>query len=94
MRSTIEALSAAAVEAREAADVHAEAARARVDLLNEAAFTAGQKADQVFDTRLDQARGLIEQSARLVEDAGDQAVAAAGGPGRRRPRLAGRPATR
>ena len=56
MRSTIEALSAAAVEAREAADVHAEAARARVDLLNEAAFTAGQKADQVFDTRLDQAR--------------------------------------
>lgn len=74
MRSTIDALSAAAVEAREAADVHAEAARARVDLLNEAAFTAGQKADQVFENRLDQARGLIEQSARLVEDAGDQAV--------------------
>ena len=74
MRSTIDALSAAAIEAREAADVHAEAARARVDLLNEAAFTAGQKADQVFDTRLDQARGLIEQSAQLVEDAGDTAV--------------------
>jgi hypothetical protein len=74
MRSTIEALSAAAVEAREAADVHAEAARARVDLLNEAAFTAGQKADQVFEGRLTQARGLIEQSAHLVEDAGDQAV--------------------
>ncbi len=74
MRSTIDALSAAAVEAREAADVHAEAARARVDLLNEAAFTAGQKADQVFENRLDQARGLIEQSATLVEDAGDQAV--------------------
>jgi hypothetical protein len=74
MRSTIEALSAAAVEAREAADVHAEAARARVDLLNEAAFTAGQKADQVFESRLGQARGLIEQSARLVEDAGEQAA--------------------
>src|SRR4029077_5969008 len=74
MRSTIEALSAAAVEAREAADVHAEAARARVDLLNEAAFSAGQKADQVFENRLTQARGLIEQSASLVEDAGDQAV--------------------
>ncbi|HEX3917384.1 MAG TPA: polar localization protein TipN, partial [Caulobacteraceae bacterium] len=70
MRSTIEALSTAAVEAREAADVHAEAARARVDLLNEAAFVAGQKADQVFESRLGQARGLIEQSARLVEDAG------------------------
>jgi hypothetical protein len=74
MRSTIEALSAAAVEAREAADVHAEAARARVDLLNEAAFTAGQKADQVFESRLGQARGLIEQSARLVEDAGERAA--------------------
>jgi hypothetical protein len=72
MRSTIEALSAAAIEAREAADVHAEAARARVDLLNEAAFTAGQKADQVFETRLGQARGLIEQAARLVEDAGER----------------------
>jgi hypothetical protein len=72
MRSTIEALSAAAVEAREAADVHAEAARARVDLLNEAAFTAGQKADQVFESRLGQARGLIEQAARLVEDAGER----------------------
>jgi uncharacterized protein YoxC len=70
MRSTIEALSTAAIEAREAADVHAEAARARVDLLNEAAFVAGQKADQVFESRLSQARGLIEQSARLVEDAG------------------------
>jgi hypothetical protein len=74
MRSTIEALSTAAIEAREAADVHAEAARARVDLLNEAAFTAGQKADQVFESRLGQARGLIEQSARLVEDAGEQAA--------------------
>ena len=74
MRSTIEALSAAAVEAREAADVHAEAARARVDLLNEAAFVAGQKADQVFEARLSEARGLIEQSAKLVEDAGDQAA--------------------
>jgi hypothetical protein len=39
-------------------------------LLNEAAFTAGQKADQVFESRLGQARGLIEQSAKLVEDAG------------------------
>ncbi|MFI4972971.1 MAG: polar localization protein TipN [Caulobacterales bacterium] len=70
MRSTIEALSVAATEAREAADVHAEAARARVDQLNEAAFGAGQKADQVFEARLSEARGLIEQSARLVEDAG------------------------
>ena len=74
MRSTIEALSAAAAEARDAADVHAEAARARVDLLNEAAFAAGQKADQVFDARLSEAKGLIEQSAQLVEDAGEKAA--------------------
>jgi hypothetical protein len=75
MRSTLDALSAAAADAREAADVHAEAARARVDLLNEAAFTAGQKADQVFEARLNEAQSLIEQSVRLVEDAGERAGA-------------------
>ena len=70
MHSTIEALSAAAGEAREAADIHAEAARARVEQLNEAAFAAGQKADNVFEARLSEARGLIEQSAKLIEEAG------------------------
>ncbi len=75
MRSTIEALSAAAADAREAADIHAEAARARVDQLNEAAFAAGQKADQVFEARLGEARGLIEQSAVLVEEAGAKSAA-------------------
>jgi hypothetical protein len=75
MRSTIAALSAAASEAREAADIHAEAARARVDQLNEAAFAAGQKADQVFEARLSEARGLIEQSAALVEEAGAKTAA-------------------
>jgi hypothetical protein len=75
MRSTLDALSTAAADAREAADVHAEAARARVDLLNEAAFSAGQKADQVFEARLSEAQSLIEQSVRLVEEAGDRAGA-------------------
>jgi hypothetical protein len=75
LRSTIDALSAAAAEAREAADVHAEAARARVDLLNEAAFAAGQKADQVFEARLAEAKGLIEHSAKLVEEAGEKTAA-------------------
>src|SRR5665213_331677 len=69
-RHTIQALSGAAVEAREAADAHAEAARSRVEQLNEAAFAAGQRADQVFEARLGEARGLIAQSARLVEEAG------------------------
>lgn len=75
MRGTIEALSAAAAEAREAADKHAEAARTRVDQLNEAAFAAGQKADQVFEARLGEARGLIEQSAQMVEEAGAKTAA-------------------
>jgi hypothetical protein len=74
MRSAIEALSAAAADAREAADIHAEAARSRVDQLNEAAFSAGQKADQVFEARLSEARGLIEQSAKLVEEAAAKAA--------------------
>lgn len=74
MRLTIEVLTRAAAEAREAADRHAQAARERVDLLNEAAFTAAQNADQAFEQRLVQARGLIEKSAHLVEEAGQQAT--------------------
>jgi hypothetical protein len=69
MRKTLEALSVAAAQSREAAQAHAEAARAQVDQLHEAAFAAGQKADQVFETRLADARNLIEQSTRLVEEA-------------------------
>jgi len=69
-RQTIRVLSSAAAEAREAADIHAEAARSRVEQLNEAAFVAGQRADQVFEARLGEARGLIAQSAKLVEEAG------------------------
>jgi len=72
MHAAVDALSHAASEAREAADIHAEAARARVEQLNEAAFSAGQKADQVFEARLSEARGLIEQSARLIEEAGQR----------------------
>lgn len=72
MHAAVDALSHAASEAREAADIHAEAARARVEQLNEAAFSAGQKADQVFEARLSEARGLIEQSAKLIEEAGQR----------------------
>jgi hypothetical protein len=74
MADTTGVLAAAAQEAREAAEVHAEAARSRVDQLNEAAFAAGLKADEVFDSRLNEAKRLIEQSARLVEDAGARAA--------------------
>ena len=69
-RETIEALAEAAEEARKAAEVHSEVVRDKVDQLGEAAFTASQKADAAFEARLEQARTMIEQSAKMVEDAG------------------------
>jgi hypothetical protein len=69
MYATTAALTAAAAEASEAADVHAEAARSRVEQLNEAALAAGESADQVLEARLGEARGLIAQSASLIEEA-------------------------
>jgi len=69
-RATIDALGRAAEETRQAAGRHAETARHQVDQLSEAAFTAGQQANQVFEARLAEARALIEQSTRMVEQAG------------------------
>jgi hypothetical protein len=69
-RAAIDALSAAAEETRAAAARHAATAREQVDQLSEAAFSAGQKANQVFEARLEEARALIEQSSKMVEDAG------------------------
>lgn len=69
-RATIAALSAAAEETRQAAAGHAEAARNQVDQLTEAAFTAGQQANKVFEARLAEAQALIEQSAKMVDQAG------------------------
>ena len=69
-RAAIEALARAAEETRDAAARHAAAAREQVDQLSEAAFAAGQKANQVFEARLEEARALIEQSSRMVEEAG------------------------
>lgn len=69
-RAAIEALARAAEETRQAAASHAAAAREQVDHLSEAAFGAGQKANQVFEARLEEARALIEQSSKMVEDAG------------------------
>ncbi|MGA0605008.1 polar localization protein TipN [Phenylobacterium sp. VNQ135] len=69
-RAAIDALAAAAEETREAAARHAATAREQVDQLSEAAFTAGQKANQVFEARLEEARALVEQSSRMVEEAG------------------------
>ncbi len=69
-RSAVDTLAAAAEEARAATERHAAAARDQVDQLSEAAFSAGQKANQVFERRLEEARTLLETSTKLVEDAG------------------------
>jgi len=44
--------------------------RDQVDRLSESAFVAGQKANQVFESRLAEAHDLIDRSAQLVEQAG------------------------
>ena len=73
-RQAIEALARAADDTRQAAARHAAAAREQVDQLSEAAFAAGQKANQVFEARLEEARALVEQSAKMVDDAGAAAA--------------------
>jgi hypothetical protein len=73
-RGTLEALSAAAETARNAAEAHVQIVRDKIDQLGEAAFSVGQRADAQFESRLTEARGLIEQSARLVDEAGARAT--------------------
>jgi len=69
-RAAIEALQRAAEETRLAAVGHAAAAKEQVEQLSEAAFAAGQRANQVFEKRLEEAKALVEQSSRMVEEAG------------------------
>jgi hypothetical protein len=73
LRASIDQITAAANDARRAAEEQTEAARTRVDQLNEAAFEAGRKADAVFEGRVTEARGLIEQSAAMIDEAGQKA---------------------
>jgi hypothetical protein len=70
LREAVDRLTRVGKDAQEAAEGHAASARDRVDQLNEAAFVAQQKADAVFQARLDEARDLIDTSAQLVEQAG------------------------
>jgi hypothetical protein len=69
-RGAIQALANAAAETRAAAARHAATAREQIDQLSEAAFNAGQKANQVFEARLEEARLIVEQSSKMVEAAG------------------------
>ena len=70
LKKAIERLGSAAHAARQSAEGNAQAASDRVDQLSEAAFAAHQKADAIFEARLNDARDLIEQSAQMVEQAG------------------------
>ncbi len=71
-RRSLEQLTAAAADAKRAADSAAQTAQSRVDRLNETIFEASKKADEVFDSRFNAARRLIEDSADLINQAGDQ----------------------
>ena len=71
-RRALEQLNLAATDARKAADLAAQTAQQRVDRLNETIFEASKKADEVFDSRFAAARRLIEDSAGLIVEAGDQ----------------------
>jgi hypothetical protein len=70
LRAAMEAMADAALKAAQGVEARVEAARSRVDQLNEIAFTAGQKADAVFESRMEEARDIIEHSAQMVEQAG------------------------
>jgi len=70
LKAAMEAMAKSALEASEGVEARVEAARSRVDQLNEIAFSAGQKADAVFESRMEEARDIIEHSAQMVEQAG------------------------
>ncbi len=71
-RRALEQLNTSAEDAKRAADQASQNAQIRVDRLNESIFEASKKADEVFDTRFTAARRLIEESADLIGEAGDQ----------------------
>jgi len=71
-RKALEQLNTSAEDAKRAADQASQTAQMRVDRLNESIFEASKKADEVFDTRFAAARRLIEESADLIGEAGDQ----------------------
>jgi hypothetical protein len=73
-RRAIEDLTVAAESAHKAAERAGAAARVKVEQLSEAAFVAGQKADATFEVRLNEARGLIERSVHLVDEAGSRSA--------------------
>lgn len=73
-RRSLAALYATADTSRAAAIEAAGQAQIRVDRLGEALFEAAQKADNAADTRIEDARRLIGETADLVDEAGQRAA--------------------
>jgi hypothetical protein len=73
-KRAIEGLAAAAEATHKAAERASMAATAKIDGLAQAAFDAGQQADADFTRRLEDARMLIEQSAKLIDEAGERSA--------------------
>ena len=72
LRNALDSLSGAVLQADEAAQEHARRTSLRIDEINEAAFAAGRSAEKALDERLAEARSVIEESARLVDEAAER----------------------
>ncbi|OXE35446.1 MAG: hypothetical protein CGW95_13805 [Phenylobacterium zucineum] len=69
-REAVDVLAQLGHQARLQSERHVDTLRDQVDRLSESAFVAGQKANQLFESRLSEAHDLIDRSAQLVEQAG------------------------
>ncbi len=71
-QETREASRAAFEEATASALARIQSARETLEQLGEMAFTSGQRADEIFDSRFAAARRLIDESTQLISEAGHQ----------------------
>jgi hypothetical protein len=69
-REAVDSLAQLGNQSRIQAERQIDSLRDQVDRLSESAFAAGQKANQIFETRLAEAHDLIDRSAQIVEQAG------------------------
>lgn len=74
VRGAVETLLTGIEQARQAAEQHAMTAKQRVESLSEAGFAATRMAEDVFESRMREARALIDQSTALVEAAGGRTM--------------------
>jgi hypothetical protein len=74
-RAAIEQLASAAIATQEATATQTRHAREQVEQLSEAAFSAGQRANQVFEARIEEARALVSESSRMVAETGEATAA-------------------